>query len=198
MCSLVDVTDIVEKVSRMTRTIYIVLTETGTLLSKAIGMYTGKGMNHASISFDSSLYEMYSFGRVNVHNPLSGGFLRENAETGLFEYAQCAIYKIPVSYQQYIQMKQLTQYMHGNRNQYKYNFLGLFGVVMQKELRRERAFFCSQFVATILKIGGLPINHNPALMTPHCLAQLPFLEPVYYGRLSDYLQEARTPIAMFG
>lgn len=39
----------------MAHTIYIVLTKTGTLLSKAIGMYTGKEMNHASIAFDEGL-----------------------------------------------------------------------------------------------------------------------------------------------
>ena len=39
----------------MAYTIYIVLTKTGTLLSKAIGMYTGKEMNHASIAFDEEL-----------------------------------------------------------------------------------------------------------------------------------------------
>lgn len=180
----------------MTRTIYIILTETGTLLSRAIGMYTGKDMNHASISFDPNLYEMYSFGRIHVNNPLSGGFVHEDAETGLFELAECAIYQIQVSPQQYIHMKQFTQYMYWNRERYKYNFLGLFGVLMKKEVRRERAFFCSQFVATILKKGGLPIKHNPALMTPHCLAQLPFTELVYSGRLSEYIQESRTSVAM--
>lgn len=58
----------------MAHTIYIVLTKTGTLLSKAIGMYTGKEMNHASIAFDEGLSEMYSFGRRQLNNPLSGGF----------------------------------------------------------------------------------------------------------------------------
>lgn len=177
----------------MTRTIYIVLTETGTLLSKAIGIYTGREMNHASISFDPELYEMYSFGRVHVNNPLSGGFLRENAETGLFEFANCAIYKISVTEYQYKEMKNSILYMHGNRKLYKYNFLGLFGVMVQKEVRRERAFFCSQFVATILKIGGLEVDHNPALMTPHCLAKLPYIQPVYFGQLSRYLEEVRQP-----
>ena len=53
--------------------------------------------------------------------------------------------------------------------------------MMQKEVRRERAYFCSQFVATLLKVGGLKIYQNPALMTPHCLAQLPYLEKVFAG-----------------
>ena len=59
--------------------IYIVLTDTGTLLSKAIGLYTRKDLNHASIAFDEELKEMYSFGRKQRHNPFVGGFVKENA-----------------------------------------------------------------------------------------------------------------------
>jgi len=182
----------------MAHTIYIVLTKTGTLLSKAIGMYTGKEMNHASIAFDEGLFEMYSFGRRQLNNPLSGGFLREDAERGLFECADCVIYRCRISHYQYLDMMKIVRYMYWNRDRYKYNFIGLFGVVMQKEVRRERAYFCSQFVATLLKVGGLKIYQNPALMTPHCLAQLPYLEKVFAGKLADYLQTVREPAMLYG
>ena len=182
----------------MTHTIYIVLTKTGTLLSKAIGMYTGKEMNHASVSFDAELFNMYSFGRTQLNNPLSGGFLRENAETGLLEPADCVIYRCTVSHHQYLEMRRIVHYMYSNRDRYKYNFLGLFGIVMQMELRRERAYFCSQFVATLLKMGGLPVYQNPAFMTPHCISELPYLEKVFAGKLSDYLLGVREPAMLYG
>lgn len=182
----------------LTHTIYIILTKTGTLLSKAIGMYTGKEMNHASVSFDAELFNMYSFGRRQLNNPLSGGFLRENAESGLLETADCVIYRCKVSHYQYLEMMKIVRYMYWNRDRYKYNFLGLFGVVMQKELRRERAYFCSQFVATLLKVGGLQVYQNPAFMTPHCISELPYLEKVFAGKLSDYLQAAREPAMLYG
>ncbi|MFJ7736514.1 hypothetical protein ACIQ2D_09220 [Lysinibacillus sp. NPDC097287] len=182
----------------MTHTIYIVLTKTGTLLSKAIGMYTGKEMNHASVSFDAELYNMYSFGRRQLNNPLSGGFLRENAETGLLETADCVIYRCEVSHYQYLEMVKIVRYMYWNRDRYKYNFLGLFGVVMQRELRRERAYFCSQFVATMLKVGGLPVHQNPAFMTPHCISELPYLEKIFVGKLSDYIHAVRSPAMLYG
>lgn len=182
----------------MAYTIYIVLTKTGTLLSKAIGMYTGKEMNHASVSFDEELFEMYSFGRRQLNNPLSGGFLREDAERGLFETADCVIYRCKISHYQYLEMMKIVQYMYWNRDRYKYNFIGLFGVMMQKEVRRERAYFCSQFVAMLLKGGGLKVCQNPALMTPHCIAQLPYLEKVYAGKLADYLQSVRSPAMLYG
>lgn len=180
----------------MKRSIYIILTETKTLLSRAIGMYTGKNLNHASIAFDDSLYEMYSFGRLQLHNPLSGGFLREQAETGLFTNANCHIYRIEVTQYQYTKMKETVQYMHNNRNRYKYNFIGLFGVMFHKELKRERAYFCSQFVATILQMGGLKVDENPAFMTPYCLTNLDYLEQVYEGDLSYYLEAMRGTVSL--
>ena len=79
------------------KTIYIVLTDTGTLLSKAIGMYTRKDLNHASIAFDKQLTEMYSFGRKQRHNPFIGGFVKENAADGIFRTCDCAIFSCEVT-----------------------------------------------------------------------------------------------------
>ena len=51
----------------MGKKIYIILSNTGTLFSKAIGMYTKKELNHASIAFDEELNEMYSLvGKVII------------------------------------------------------------------------------------------------------------------------------------
>ena len=43
--------------------IYIVLTYTGTFLSRIVNIYTGKKYSHVSISLDKNLEYMYSFGR---------------------------------------------------------------------------------------------------------------------------------------
>ena len=57
--------------------VYILLTDTGSLLTKLIKLYTKKPYNHASISFDFELSEVYSFGRKKVENPFHGGFVKE-------------------------------------------------------------------------------------------------------------------------
>lgn len=46
--------------------IYIILTHTGTLLSKIIKMYTKDEYSHVSISLDSELEEMYSFRKAKT------------------------------------------------------------------------------------------------------------------------------------
>ncbi|MCM3651426.1 MULTISPECIES: hypothetical protein [Metabacillus] len=49
--------------------IYIILTDTGTIFTNMIKMYTKQSLNHASISFTKNLSTTYSFGRKNVNNP---------------------------------------------------------------------------------------------------------------------------------
>ena len=59
--------------------IYIVLTYTGTILSRLVKYYTKKEYSHVSISLDENLEEMYSFGRLNAYIPFIGGI----AATGI-------------------------------------------------------------------------------------------------------------------
>lgn len=57
---------------------YILLTDTGTLLSKLIKCFTNAPYNHVSIVFDKRLDEVYSFGRKEPRNPFIAGFIRED------------------------------------------------------------------------------------------------------------------------
>lgn len=52
--------------------IYIILTYTGTLLSKIIKFYTKDEFSHVSLALDIGLNKMYSFGRLNPYNPFIG------------------------------------------------------------------------------------------------------------------------------
>lgn len=44
--------------------VYIVLTNTGTFLSRIVNVYTRKEFSHVSISLDENLNYMYSFGSI--------------------------------------------------------------------------------------------------------------------------------------
>lgn len=80
--------------------VYILLTDTGTLFTKSIKKYTKAPYNHASIAFDPTLKEMYSFGRKNPSNPINGGFVKEDVYTGTYSKypdTTCVIYKLEVS-----------------------------------------------------------------------------------------------------
>ena len=65
--------------------IYIVLTYTGTILSKIIKGYTRAEYCHVSLALDENLEEMYSFGRIHPYNPFIGGFVHEGINIGTFK-----------------------------------------------------------------------------------------------------------------
>ncbi len=176
----------------MGKTIYIVLTDTGTLLSKVIGMYTRKDLNHASIAFDEQLNEMYSFGRKQRHNPFVGGFVKEDATEGIFRDADCAIFSCEVSEEEYHRMRRVIRQIERCKEQYRYNFIGLFGIAFNIGIQRDRAFFCSQFVATVVNEGGVTMfSFKPNLVQPHHFTKVPFLIQEYEGDLQTYLHQTR-------
>lgn len=176
----------------MSKMIYIVLTKTKTVLSKAIQIYTQHDFNHVSISFDPKLKEMYSFGRKNINNPWIGGFVHENPSSTLLRESNCVILACPVTDQQYTLLKNRITYYKKNENEYKYNFIGLFGVACRVKIKRERAFFCSQFISTLFEEAGLPLyGKSPYFMQPNDFVHLPYLSFIYKGTIEDYIGEAR-------
>ena len=170
--------------------IYIVLTDTGTLFTNMIKMYTKQSLNHASISFTKDLSTTYSFGRKNANNPFIGGFVKENMNGKLFRRANCAIYSRTFSEFEYKQMNQFVQQVENEQQNYKYNLIGLLGILLNRKMTRENAFFCSEFVATTLNNGGISIKSKPAsLVKPNDLTECDGFRLVYEGQLSSYLSE---------
>ena len=64
--------------------IFIVITQTGTMLSRILKRITGAEYNHASLSLSQDLTRMYSFGRMHPYNPFWGGFVIESPHAGTF------------------------------------------------------------------------------------------------------------------
>lgn len=174
--------------------VYILLTNTGSLLTKLIKLYTKKPYNHASIAFDRELLEVYSFGRKTARNPFIGGFVKEDVVTGLFKQADCAIYSITVTEDQIQKLKHYLKKIEARKKQYRYNFLGLFGVMFNKPINRRNAFFCSQFVAFVLKQSAIMDFEKPlALIAPYDLQCISTVQFVFEGKLKDYLNDNFCP-----
>lgn len=173
-------------------TLYILLSDTGTILSRVIKTYTRMPLNHASIAFDPGMQEVYSFGRKNPRNPLSGGFVQENVFGDPFitksRATECALYRCHVSSLVYVQLRQQMAQMLRMKQAYKYNFVGLFAVALRLELQRENAYFCSQFVSSIFEQSGFPLVAKPAcLCLPSDFEKSQQLQLVYRGNLREYL-----------
>ena len=110
------------------KNVYIILSHTGTLLSRIIKIATGNESTHSSISLDENLEKMYSFGRLNPYNAFIGGFVEEGKNIGTFKRfkkTKVGVYKLKVSDEQYSDIKETINYIKKHRHKYKFNLLGL-------------------------------------------------------------------------
>lgn len=184
------------------KSIYLVFSRTGTWLSRSISFITKTQYPHVSLSLDSSFNKMYSFGRLNPDNPFSGGLTIENINEGVFkksEAAKCLIYKVMVSEDQFNSLKNEIDRFYNSDINYRYNFIGLFGVLVDKPINRSTYYFCSQFIATLLETSD--IWHSPkvpALTSPTDLMNIPNKVIIYEGLINNINVEINSQIAFFG
>ena len=168
--------------------IYIVLTHTGTVLSRIIKDYTQDEFSHVSISLDKELKEMYSFGRLNPYNPFWGGFVQEGINFGTFKRFRktvCKIYSLKITEEQYNNVRGMIEYIKSSKQLQKFNVIGLFAVGFNKRISFENSFYCAEFVKYVLDKSGIE-NNLPELIKPEDFKNIQDLNEIYSGRLRKY------------
>lgn len=170
--------------------IYIVVSQTGTLLSRILKHLTGARYNHSSISPYADLHLMYSFGRRHPYNPFWGGFVTESTRFGTFKRfsnTQAMVLELRVSAEQYEALCQTLRTMLAERKKYHYNYLGLGLAAFRIRSHWEYHYYCSEFVKEMLLRHGIePADCLPAITQPIHFLDIPDALPVYSGRLMDY------------
>lgn len=168
--------------------VYIVLTKTGTILSKIVKLIKHHKYTHVSISLDEELNEMYSFGRINPYNPFIGGFVHEKINEGTFKRfknTKCIVLKLNVEDEQYQKMKDIIEYFNKNSKRYEFNILGLLWLIINKRKIRKNKFYCAEFVKYVIDKSNVE-NELPFVITPNDFLELPNIEKVYEGYLKEY------------
>ncbi|WP_066892036.1 hypothetical protein [Clostridium nigeriense] len=172
------------------KNIYLVFSNTGTMLAKCINYYTKDKYVHVSLSFDESFKKMYSFGRVFPSNPFIGGLVEENLKDGVykkFQNSQCIIYRVQVSNKQYLLLKEELEKFLKDQKKYKYSLLGLIGVIINKPIKRSNRYFCSEFVSHLLiKSNIYDSDKIPSLTKPSDLLNINQKEFIYEGLTYEY------------
>ncbi len=173
-----------------TKSIYIVLSNTFSWTTRVIGLYTRAPYNHVSIALDEHLHEMYSFGRLYPEWALPGGFVQEKQREGTFARYKntiCAIYRLPVSEQQYTAIRATIAEFQKEQSNYNFNLIGFAGLAAGMPIERRYAHFCSQFVATVLTRAGIRlVDKPPGLVKPSDFLDCQQLTLIYEGKLADY------------
>lgn len=170
------------------RKIYIVLTYTGTILSKIIKIYTKDEFSHVSIALDDELKQMYSFGRLNPYNPFIGGFVHEDINAGTFKRfkkTRTAIYSLEVNEEEYEKIQKTIKKIQEAKKPYRFNVIGLFAIGLKLRIRKKHSFYCAEFVKYSLEKSGIQTN-LPALIRPENFKYLEKLNLEYTGKLRDY------------
>lgn len=134
---------------------------------------------------------MYSFGRVNPDNPFSGGFSQENLSEGVFKKnvnSECVVYRIAITDEQYHLLVTELERFIATKEYYRYNLLGLLTAKMNVPFKRQRYYFCSQFVSELLiKSNILQLEHSPELIKPTDLLQIEGKEEIFKGYVREYM-----------
>lgn len=136
------------------KTIYILLTRSGTLLSKLVYAVTGASYTHASMAFDEELNCLYSSTRKNGYTMFPAGPSKEYLNKGVFRLrgdAPCALYALEVTDDAYVRARRRAEHMMARGELYRFNTLGLILCALHIRWQRRRHYFCSQFVSEVLE-----------------------------------------------
>ncbi len=171
--------------------IFIIISRTSTFLGRVIQKRFNVKYNHCSLAFDDSLEEFYSFGRKRPRNFISGGFVCESKNSGFFKCfgnSKILVLRVPVTPDQLAKAHAHVDHFVENRHAYGFSRLGLLFCAVGIPIKRNRKYFCSQFVAEILLQSDIyDFGKSEALVRPHDFLAL--LEPdrvVYKGKIANY------------
>lgn len=172
-----------------TKKVYIVLSQTGTILSRILKLVTRAPYNHSSIALTEDLQTMYSFGRTHPYNPFHGGFVRESPAYGTFKRfknTKIMVLETEVSADRYSEIGHLVQQMFAEKARYHYNYRGLFLAALRIHAKKTDCYYCSEFVKAMVLRMGLPgAEEIPDIVKPMHFLTVPH-KMVYVGKLRDY------------
>lgn len=142
------------------KAVVVLLTKYSDCISSFLYYIGGKGYTHVSISLDQGS-SYYSFNYK--------GFCMETIEKHRRRGVSKSIsYELAVSQETYQQMEEQLSYFIEHKKELSYTRLGLALCLLKIPFQWKNHFFCSQFVAHILKIAEeIPLRRPSALYLPN-------------------------------
>ena len=176
-----------------TRHLYVMLSMTGTPLSRAIRFTTKDPYSHCSISLDDKLHEMYSFGRLIKYTMIFAGLVHEIPDRNvyrIYDHTLCAIYEVDVTEAQYTEAREYLKRLWNKRKYLSYNTPGLVLARFNRYPSIPNSYYCSQFVALVLQHVGVDFTTKSyRAVRPNDFRNNPKLKLIYEGELRDYWNE---------
>lgn len=173
------------------KSIYLLLTSSGTLLARAIRFMTTDPYTHVSVCFEEDLDSWVSFARRYTRLPLPAGLVEENLETGYYGVhpgIPCALLRLRVSGEAYRRAKREVERMLSRAGDFRYSLWGLW--LCRNNIAHNRPFhyFCSQFAGELLlRSGAVRLPKHPSLMRPVDFDLMPQFDCLLRGSLQELL-----------
>ncbi len=167
----------------MKRKLLVLLTRFPDKGSDVIEFMTGCNFTHASIGLEEDLNTFYTF--------VTKGFFVEK----ITRYIKpdrapfpCQLYEIEVNEKVYNSTKKLLKSFVDNKRELFYSKLGLVLSLLKIPYKRRNFYFCSHFVADVLKrTDAAKLKKDSALYLPGDLRKLPEMKLNFQGNLESMI-----------
>lgn len=165
--------------------IYVLMTQYPGYDAKFLSWYSRFPYTHTSVGFEEDMDTFYTF--------VSKGFLVESItryeKPGRPSFP-CALYEIKVSEKVYNKLKEIVLTYKDNKADFKYSTLGLVLCFLKIPYKREKHYFCSQFVAEVLhNCEAVKLKKKSTLYFPKDISKLSELELVFQGTHLSFVEE---------
>ena len=160
--------------------------------SKLLGFFKRSFYTHASIGLSEDMNTFYSF--------VNKGFLVEKITKYVRpdrEPYPCSLYELEVSDKIYNAVKKILHEFEERKGIYRYATLGVIMGIMRIPIRRKNYFFCSHFVAEVLKRSkAVVLKKNTALYYAKDFTKIPGMLLKFKGDLLNYIHHFALPREM--
>lgn len=183
----------------MGQNIYIVISKTPTGIGKLIRKVAKVKYNHASMSFDSDLHEIYAFARQKYTVLLTAKLVKENISRFTLDKVDTidtTIFKIPVSDEVYMDVRRTVNQISYDP-EYIYNYSSLITYPITKGISVYKAFTCIEFVMFILTQLGYTFDKPLCTYKPDDLLKILEDKIYYQGNLVEYVEEKKVESDFF-
>lgn len=169
----------------ISRKIFILLTRMLDNGSKAMRLVTRFSYTHASIGLEEDMNTFYSF--------ICKGFIVEKITRYLRpdrEPFPCLLYEMEVSEEVYQNIKEMLNIFVENKKILRYSYLGIALGLMHISYKSRYHYFCSQFVADILKNSKAAyLKKDSELYMPKDFRNLQGVSVRFQGDLQGMLRQ---------
>ncbi|MBP3580266.1 MAG: hypothetical protein J6K12_03340 [Clostridia bacterium] len=168
--------------SKKSRRIYILLTGFRDVGSFFLRAFTGCEYTHASIGLDEDMNTFYSF--------VYKGFMVEKIARYLKPSSKpfsCQLYELKVTEKVYSSIKKALKSFTCLKSKLSYSKLGVAMCLFKIPYKKNYSFFCSQFVADILRrTKAAKIRKDSGMYFPEDLKRIDGLKLRFVGNHRDF------------